>query len=70
MTKNEKWVITGINRLTNRREEITGPMTMEQVEKLLLRENDNRAFQKFKPYSRLRIEKVLPVQLFLNFDEQ
>ena len=65
--KEEKFVITAINALTNKREEISGPMSEDQAKLRLDREIENRRYQRYKPYRRLRVEKRLPVQLTLNF---
>jgi hypothetical protein len=65
----EKWVITGVNVLTKCREEISGPMSREAAEARCEREKINRSYQRYKTHNRLRVEKRLPVQLTIKFNE-
>lgn len=45
-------------------------MPKEVAEARLQREIESRRYQKYQPYKQLRVEKRLPVQLLLKFDEQ
>lgn len=66
--KDEKWVVTAVNKLTRVREEISGPMSQEMADERCRREIDNRRHQRFQTHTRLRVEKRLPVQLTLQFN--
>lgn len=63
-----KFIITGINKLTGLRDQLTGPMDEETARQRLEREINNRRYQRYKPYSRLRIEHYDAVQLTLQFN--
>lgn len=63
----DKWVITGLNRLTRCWEEISGPMEREVAEARLQREKENRRYQRYQTHERLRVEKRIPVQLTIKF---
>lgn len=63
----ERYVITGINTLTGEREEISRPMTQDEAEARLERENESRKRQKYAAHTRLRVERRLPVQLTIKF---
>lgn len=66
----EKWVITAVNKLTRNRDEISGYYpTKELAEERLRRELESRSHQRYRPYTKLRVEKSLPVQLFLKFSD-
>ena len=65
----EKWVITGVNVLTKFREELSRPMGHDDAEARLARELENRKYQRYATHRRLRVEKCLPVQLSINFQE-
>lgn len=67
--KQEQFVITGVNQLTGYREELSGPMTREQAEQRLEREKANRQYQRYQPHKRLRVEKRLPTQLTIQFQD-
>lgn len=63
-------MITGVSKLTGSRDEISGYYpTKEQAEERLQREVASRTRQRYRPYTKLRVEKSLPVQLTLNFSE-
>lgn len=68
--KMDQYVITGINKLTGEREEISRPMDEQEAIDRLEREIANRRYQRYPAHVRLRVEKRLPVQLTLNFNEQ
>lgn len=65
----DKWVITAINKLMGRREEISGPMTKEAAQERLEREESSRRYQRYQTHSRLRVERRLPEQLTINFKD-
>lgn len=65
--KDEKWVVTAVNKLTRIREEISGPMSQEMAEERCRREIDNRRHQRYQTHTRLRVERRLPVQLTFQF---
>lgn len=62
------YCITGISRLSGQREELTGPMEMEQAQARLERYKENTRYQKYPTYTRVRVEQLLPVQLRLPFE--
>lgn len=64
------YVITGINALTGQREELSGPMDEDAAKARLEREIANRRYQRYQAHKRLRVERRLPVQLTIKFDEQ
>lgn len=68
--KEELFVITAVSVLTGYRVEISGPMPREAAEARLQRERESRRYQKYQPYKQLRVEKRLPVQLLLKFEER
>lgn len=67
--KREEYVITAISRLTGDRVEISGPMPHDAAEARLQRELDSRRRQRYPTYTRLRVEKRLPVQLTIKFSD-
>lgn len=67
--KEPAFVITAISRLTGDRVEISGPMSRDMAEKRLAREVESRKRQRFPTYTRLRVERRLPTQLTIKFDE-
>jgi len=67
--KQEGYVISGVNRLTGYREELSGPMSRDRAERRLEREKTNRKYQRYQTHMRLRVEKRLPTQLALQFEE-
>lgn len=69
MEERERYVITGINALTGQREELSGPMDEDSARARLEREIANRRYQRYQPYKRLRVERRLPVQLTLKFQD-
>ena len=62
-----RYIITGINRLTGLRDQLTGPMDEESARARLQRELDSRKRQRYQPYTRLRVEHYDAVQLTLQF---
>lgn len=67
--KQEQFIITGLNRLSGRRDQISRPMTREDAEQRLLRELENRRRQKYAAYTRLKIERLEAVQLTIPFQD-
>lgn len=63
------FIITGLNRLSSRREQISRPMTEEEALERLQREVANRKFQRYQAHTRLKIERLEAVQLTFNFNE-
>lgn len=70
MKDRDRYVITGINVFTGQREELSGPMDEDAARARLEREIANRRYQRYQRHKRLRVERRLPVQLTLKFDEQ
>lgn len=66
----DEYVITGINVLTGFREEISGPMPAAAARARLEREIENRKRQRYQAHNKLRIEKRLPVQLTIKFENE
>lgn len=69
MEQTKQYVVTAVNRLSGVREEISGPMSEDQARQRLEREIANRSRQRYQPYTRLRVDRRLPVQLTLQFNE-
>lgn len=67
--KEPQYVITGVSRLTGYREEISRPMEEEEAKQRLERELASRKHHKHPAYTRLRVERRLPVQLSINWNE-
>ena len=67
MKEQNRYVITGVNALTGQREELSGPMDEDSARARLEREIANRRYQRYQAHTRLRVERRLPVQLTLNF---
>lgn len=66
MTNNSHdWVITGVNRLTGAREEISRAMSYESCIKILDRERNKRR----RAYTKLRAERLTPRQLTILIEE-
>lgn len=64
-----KFIITGFNKLTRTREQLSRPMSEMEASERLQREIANRKYQRYQPYSRLKMEHLDAVQLTLNFNE-
>lgn len=67
--KEDSYVITAVNVLTGQREEISGSMPEEAARERLAREIESRKRQRYQPHKKLRVEKRLPVQLTLKFED-
>lgn len=63
----QKWIITGVNRLTRKREQLSRPMGEQEAAERLQREVANRRYQRYQPYVRLKVERLEAVQLTFNF---
>lgn len=63
----QKWIITGVNRLTHKREQLSRPMGEQEAAERLQREVANRRYQRYQPYVRLKVERLEAVQLTFNF---
>lgn len=70
MKDRDLYVITGINVLSGQREELSGPMDEVSARARLEREIANRRYQRYQTHKRLRVERRLPVQLTIKFNEQ
>ena len=68
--RNQKvWVITGISRLTGERQEISRALTRDQANSRLEQTKIEWA-RVIKPaYTRLRVERRLPTQLYIEFND-
>lgn len=64
------WVISGISRLTGERQEISRAMTRDQANSRLEQTKIEWARVKKPAYTRLRVEKRLPTQLYIEFNNQ
>lgn len=61
------YIITGINRLTGQRDQLSRAMTKQEAQERLDREIASRKYQRYKPHTRLRIEHLEPAQLTIQF---
>lgn len=68
-TKNPKdaWYVSGLNRLTGQRDQLTGITTHEDAASRMARYQIAAARQKYPTYTRLRLERAVAVQLTFNF---
>lgn len=53
-----KFIITGINQLTHRREQLSRPMGEQEASERLQREIANRKYQRQVAHTRLKIERL------------
>lgn len=67
--KQQKYVITGLSRLTGVREVISRPMAQMEAEDRLQVERKSRRTRKQSAYTRLRVERVQPIQLTFKFQD-
>lgn len=67
--KQRQYIITGINRLTKERDQISRAMSKEEAQERLSRELENRKHQKYAAHTRLRIEPLAAVQLTIQFKD-
>ena len=69
MNEGDRYVITGINVLSGQREELSGPMPEDVAKARLEREIMNRRYQRYQAHKKLRVERRLPVQLTIKFQD-
>lgn len=62
------WVISGVSRLTGERQEISRAMTRDQAKRRLEQTKIEWARVKKPAYTRLRVERRLPTQLYIEFN--
>lgn len=65
-----KYIITGKNRLTKDRDQLSRPMDKVEAEERLKREVENRRYQRYQPHTHLRLERLDAVQLTFQFDQE
>lgn len=65
--KPKRYIITGINQLTLKREQLSRPMPEDEAKERLEREIANRKLQRYAAHKRLKIEPYEAVQLTFNF---
>lgn len=65
--KEPLYVITGVSRLTGTREEVSRHMPKAMAVARLEQEKIARAKRRHPAFVRLRVERVLPTELTLNF---
>ena len=65
--KDRRYIITGRNKLTGEREAITRPMGENEALARLEIEKNRRKNKRHCAHAWLRVERVLPVELELNF---
>lgn len=64
-----QYIITGVNRLTGLRDQLSRPMTEEEAQLRLEREQANRKYQRYLPYTKLKIERREARQLTIEWKE-
>lgn len=67
--KDPKYIVTGVNRITRERQAICRPKSRTDALQLIDRWHQDRSHRGHKPYLRLRLEKVQPVQLTIQFPD-
>lgn len=67
--KEPKYIITGFNRLSGERQPVCRPMGKDKALQLLSGYRHDRSHRGHKPYLRLRLERVQPVQLTIQFPD-
>lgn len=65
-----QYIITGVNRLTGQRDQISRPMTEEEAQLRLERERASRKYQRYQPHTKLKIERLEARQLTIQFKEE
>ena len=68
--KEPSYHITAVNVLTGTREPISGPMPLEVAITRMEREKVSRKRLRYQPFMQLRVDKVEPVQLKLQFEDE
>lgn len=69
MHKEPKYIVTGVNRLSRQRQPVCRPMGKDNALQLLSRYRQDRSHRGHKPYLRLRLERVQPIQLTIQFPD-
>lgn len=64
-----KYIITGVNRLTGLRDQLSRPMTEEEAQQRLQREQASRKYQRYQPHTKLKVERLEARQLRIQFNE-
>lgn len=64
-----QYIITGVNRLTGQRDQISRPMTEEEAQQRLEREQASRKYQRYQPHTKLKIERLEARQLKIQWKE-
>lgn len=67
--KSERFIITAYSRLLRMRVAISPALPIEMAENLLEKERSRKISRGPRPYIRLKIEKVKPVQLTIKFND-
>lgn len=67
--KQARYILTGISRLTGAREQISRPMAEEEARALLENKKRTRRHRAHTAYTRLRAERMQPIQLTLKFKD-
>ena len=64
----DEYLVTGLSRLSGMREELTGVMPRELAQQRMERYKLSTRQQKYPTYTRLRVERRLPIQLTIKFE--
>lgn len=64
----DEFLVTGLSRLSGMREELTGVMPLELAQQRMERYKASTRKQKYPTYTRLRVERRLPIQLTIKFE--
>lgn len=64
-----KYIITGKNKLTGLRDQLSRAMDKEEAEQRLNREKESRRYQRYQPYTHLKLERYEAVQLTIVFED-
>lgn len=64
-----KFIITGVNKLTKQRDQLSRAMSENEANERLQREVAARKSQRYQPYTRLRVERLEAVQLKIQFKD-
>lgn len=64
-----QYIITGVNRLTGQRDQISRPMTEEEAQLRLERERASRKYQRYQPHTHLKVERLEARQLKIQWKE-
>ena len=64
----DEFLVTGLSRLSGMREELTGVMPLELAQQRMERYKLSTRKQRYPTYTRLRVERRLPIQLTIKFE--